>query len=349
MKLSPPQSRVYPGNASPWGFPLAEPSNGICRFMHLRWLAAIHDAGISCSGLVFADYGRKPVDFEREWRLLPEFQFAPACQTPYNLIDSWFQNNELVKSRLSDKSTVEGNGVLRVALVEDDAIQSELLEGWLNAAGYECHCFFESMAFQNEFKHRQYDLLVLDWELPGLSGVELTQWVRDSLSWRIPILFVTNRNSDQDIVRALETGADDFMTKPITREVLLARMSALARRSGLFPTEEGVMEVGAIRIDQQKRSIVVGDRTVTLSEKEYNLAVLFLNNVGRLLSRAHLLENVWGIHTDIPTRTIDTHISRLRQKLLLTPDNGWRLKGVYHHGYRLEQIPGETEIALSGG
>lgn len=238
---------------------------------------------------------------------------------------------------------------MRVALIEDDAIQSELLQGWLNAAGYECECFFEAMEFQSKLKHRDYDLLVLDWGLPGLSGVELTQWVRDTASWRIPILFVTSRNSDEDIVLALATGADDFMTKPIVREVLLARISALARRSGLVAAEDGIMEVGAIRIDQQKRSIIVDDKTVSLSEKEYNLAVLFLSNVGRLLSRAQLLENVWDIHTDIPTRTIDTHISRLRQKLLLTPDMGWRLKGVYHHGYRLEQIPGEAEIAKLNG
>lgn len=242
-------------------------------------------------------------------------------------------------------SRAEGIGGLRVALIEDDAIQSELLHGWLNAAGYECECFFESQMFQNEFRQRQYDLLILDWGLPGLSGVELTQWVRDNTSRRVPILFVTNRNSDQDIVLALETGADDFMTKPIGREVLLARITALARRSGLVSAEDGVIEIGAIRINQQERSIVVNDKKVSLSEKEYNLAVLFLNNIGCLLSRAQLLETVWGIRTDIPTRTIDTHISRLRQKLLLTPDKGWRLKGVYHHGYRLEQLPDEAEGA----
>ena len=235
--------------------------------------------------------------------------------------------------------------MLHIAVLEDDPDQSDLLCLWLQEAGYQCRAFNTAAGFQRSFLRDTYDLLLFDWELPESSGIRVLRWVRDNCDWQIPVLFVTRREKEEDIVYALEQGADDYMAKPVTKAITLARVRALARRSGVVKEEAKVMEFGALQINFTDGAILRDGRPVELTEREGRLAFTLFSNLGRLLSRDYLLETVWGVSGGVATRTVDTHVSRLRQKLGLTPDQGWQLKAIYQHGYRLEQLSGDSAVA----
>lgn len=226
---------------------------------------------------------------------------------------------------------------MRIAILEDDLDQARLLELWLNESGHSCHSFQKAADFQRDFARDSFDLLVLDWELPVSSGIEVLRWVRQNADWSIPVLFITVRDTEQDIVEALEAGADDYMIKPVSRAVTLARIGALGRRAGGVDAASCI-ELGDFAISPREGSIRRNGEPVELTERESRLAMMLFSNIGRLISRDHLLESVWGISSKVATRTVDTHISRLRQKLGLVPENGWQLKAIYQHGYRLEQL-----------
>ncbi|MCW8908471.1 MAG: response regulator transcription factor [Sedimenticola sp.] len=225
---------------------------------------------------------------------------------------------------------------MRIALLEDDEPQLRLVKHWLEAAGHSCHPHQQAEGFQREVKRTSFDLLMIDWELPVSSGIDVLRWVRSEVDWPIPVVFMTARDGEQDIVHALEAGADDYIVKPASEAVTLARINALGRRMG--GGQRPLQVVGPVVIDRQRGEVRIDDCRVELTEREYQLAVMLFNNIGRIISRDHLLESVWGISASIATRTVDTHVSRLRQKLRLTPEHGWQLKAIYQHGYRLEQL-----------
>jgi two-component system, OmpR family, response regulator RegX3 len=155
--------------------------------------------------------------------------------------------------------------------------------------------------------------------------------VREGLRSRIPAIFATARGQERDAVIALSAGADDYLVKPIRRMELLARLDAVTRRFGGAP----VFEVGEFRVDGQMRGIWCDGRWVELTGKDFDLASLLLHNVGRVLSRGHLRETIWGQNAGSVSRSLDTHVSRVRRRLGLTPEHGWRLSSVYGRGYRL--------------
>jgi two-component system response regulator RegX3 len=230
---------------------------------------------------------------------------------------------------------------MRIALLEDDPAQSDLVRLWLSGAGHICHSFDRSREFMRVLTHDSFDLLVLDWELPDVNGDEVLAWARANGHERVPVLFTTARNDEQDIVAALKAGADDYLVKPLRKEELLARISALSRRSRGRASPRAGFRVGEFEIDADRRLILRDGQTIGLTQKDFDLAAFLFRNVGNLVSRGHILETVWGRSPDLNTRTVDTHISRLRTKLGLVPERGWRLSAVYQHGYRLEQLSPE--------
>ncbi len=230
---------------------------------------------------------------------------------------------------------------LRIAILEDDTAQLELLQCWLGEAGHESYGFSTGNAFQDAIRRETFDLLVLDWNLPDTSGPEMLTWVRQQLDWDIPVLFTTSRNEEKDIVLALENGADDYMTKPIKRSETTARINALLRRALPETTANPVYNCSPFEFDLNSQQVKVEEQTIGLTNKEFQLALLLFHNSGRLLSRGYILENVWGVRSELTTRTVDTHVSRLRNKLGIRPERGWRLNAVYHHGYRLEPTGAE--------
>lgn len=227
---------------------------------------------------------------------------------------------------------------MRIAFLEDDQPQAEVIKGWLSAADHSCRHFTKAIQFLKEIRRESYDLLILDWELPKSSGIEVLRSVREQRDWHVPVLFMTNRDSENDIVKALSEGADDYMTKPASRSITLARINALCRRSQPDKEGEQVLEYGCYQLNKPEKRITRNGEPIEVTEKEYQLAAMLFTNIGRLLSRNHMLEAVWGLGPELATRTVDTHISRLRRKLMLLPENGWRLKAVYQHGYRLEKV-----------
>jgi DNA-binding response OmpR family regulator len=163
----------------------------------------------------------------------------------------------------------------------------------------------------------------------------------ETVGWEVPVICVTLRDSEQDVVGALRLGADDYVVKPPKYFELLARIESLARRSRA--TRLPVLRLGTYEIDQENREIRVSGKPVELTQKEYELSCYLFSNPGRLLSRVHLLEAVWGLRAEIDTRTVDTHVSRIRRKLQIYPESGWEIISVYGYGYRLEQAGGPAK------
>src|SRR5471032_2854832 len=232
-----------------------------------------------------------------------------------------------------------GNGPMRIALLEDHQDQVDLVCAWLKADGHVCHAFLQGKDLVREAQRETFDLFLLDWEVPGMSGAEVLVWIRANITEPVPVLFVTARQREEHILHALSSGADDYMVKPLGKLELLARMDALARRiRASLRQREHVLEYGRLSVDCLSRKVKLDGREVTMTQKDYELAVFLLRNIGRLLSRGHILEAVCGQYAEINTRTVDTHVSRIRGKLGLTSENGWRLSAVYQHGYRLERV-----------
>jgi DNA-binding response OmpR family regulator len=225
----------------------------------------------------------------------------------------------------------------RIGLLEDDQDQAQLYEVWLGKAGYQTRAYHEAAEFRRRLAADPMDLLLLDWELPGTSGIEVLRWLRENGDPNLPVIFITVRDSEEDIVEALRHGADDYLIKPLRAGELLARISAVLRRAGIGSDEQAApTQMGPYALDPERHRVLLNGQEVPLTQREYELAAYLFRRQGRIVSREALLEDVWKIHGDVVTRTVDTHISRLRRKLELGGEHGWRLTAIYQHGYRLE-------------
>jgi len=230
---------------------------------------------------------------------------------------------------------------MRIAVLEDDISQRELLSHWLKLAGHSAYGFQRGEMLLRELVRESFDVLLLDWNVPDISGVEVLRRVRQEST--VPVLFCTGRAEEHDVVTALREGADDYVVKPVRRLELLARLQAVKRRRQSV-AQHG-FDLGAFRVNCQARVILRNDVPLELTTKDFDLSVLLLQNVGRLLSRQEIRETVWGSQLNLQSRTLDTHVSRVRNGLGLVPEHGWRLVAVYGHGYRLEQC--KPELLLS--
>ncbi|CAG9164562.1 response regulator transcription factor [Cupriavidus pinatubonensis] len=227
---------------------------------------------------------------------------------------------------------------MRIASVEDDPDQAELIRKILDEAGFECESYATGAGLLRALREQAFDLLVVDWQLPDTSGIELVSWVRQTSGAMPPILFLTSRTAEDDIVAGLSVGGDDYMLKPIRAAELLARVRSLLRRA--YPEsarETDIIRRGSYCLDPRARTITLGGEPVLVSPREYELALFLFRNMGRLLSRDVVEQVVWGRAIGTGSRTIDTHMSRLRIKLALRPENGVRLTSIYSHGYRFEE------------
>ncbi|MDQ7956052.1 MAG: response regulator transcription factor [Rhodocyclaceae bacterium] len=230
---------------------------------------------------------------------------------------------------------------MRIAALDDEPTQLELIRLTMEGLGHECHGFAEGKALLRALRQETFDLLILDWSLPDMAGPAVVRTIREELLNRIPILFVTNRREVADMVEALGVGADDFMPKPIRVGELSARTQALLRRA--YPAlHETEVVFGPYHFFPHSRTLHVNGEPLELKHREYELALFLFQNMGRLLSREHLREAVWGQGPEAPSRSLDTHISRLRTKLDLRPNNGFLLSAIYGLGYRLEAIDGDA-------
>ena len=227
---------------------------------------------------------------------------------------------------------------MRIAMLEDDVDIAAAMQLWLEAGGHTVHHFASGKAIVREATRESFDLFLLDWHVPDLSGEDVLKWLREKQCSTVPVLFATGRDSEQDIVAILAAGADDYMIKPVRCRELLARVDALIRRMRPRVPEADSIDMPPYRIDLVNRIVNLDDAPVELTDKEYDLTLFLFRNLGRLLSRGHISESVWGRTSDIQSRTVDTHVSRVRKKLDFGPERGLRLTPIYNFGYRLEKV-----------
>lgn len=227
---------------------------------------------------------------------------------------------------------------MRIAVLDDDSAQADLVCQTLSAAGHVCHAYDGGRELVRQLRRQTFDLLVLDWNVPDMSGEEVLRWVRDSLSLRLPVLFMTSRARETDMTSILNTGADDYLVKPVSAPVLLARVGSLLRRAYYLKPPASKEVFGEFEFDLGTRHVLVRGKKVAVTQKEFELALLLFQHLSRPLSRAHILDVIWKQATEISSRTMDTHMSMLRSKLGLRPEHGYRLMPIYGYGYRLERI-----------
>lgn len=224
---------------------------------------------------------------------------------------------------------------LRVAVLEDDPDQLALERRWLEAAGHACHGFARSADFMKTIGRESFDVIVLDWMVPDLSGEVVLQWIRKTLPDRVPVMFATARDEETQIVEILRLGADDYLVKPLRHAEFVARVEALDRRFAARAGEKS-LRVGPYRIEAATRTVSLKGRPVEMTPHMFEIARILFEKREALVSRGHLYEQVWGRPLESATRTVDTHVSRVRRALELDGRHGWRLSSIYQHGYRLE-------------
>lgn len=213
-----------------------------------------------------------------------------------------------------------------ILIVEDEPAINRLIRMSLEDEGYSCTCVFDGRKAAELIENCRYDLILLDIMLPGINGYELMEYVRPT---RIPVIFITAKTDVNDRIRGLKLGADDYIVKPFQIGELLARVEAVLRR---FGRSEKKLELFDVMIDIESREVLKNGQSVDLTVKEFDLLVQLIQNKNVALPRKRLYELVWKEEFTGETRTLDTHVQRLRKKL------GWEdhIKTVFRIGYRLE-------------
>lgn len=232
---------------------------------------------------------------------------------------------------------LQGQNVsMRIAILEDDPTVAAQLNTILSTAGHHCFVFETGKQLMKFLRGETIDMLLLDWNVPDTSGLEIARWVTDTFEAPPPIVMITVRSVEEDIVTAFRAGVDDYVTKPVQPAVLLARIDAVVRRAYPEPPKDRFEQFGLYRFDVQTAEISVGGEVIPVTMKEFSLALLLFRNLNRSLSRSYIFESVWGGNPNVQTRTVDTHVSKVRAKLKLRADHGFRIVPLYGYGYRLE-------------
>jgi two-component system response regulator RegX3 len=225
--------------------------------------------------------------------------------------------------------------VTRVLVVEDEESFSDALSYMLRREGFDAVVADSGPQALAEFDRAGADIVLLDLMLPGLPGTEVCRALRARSS--VPIIMLTAKDSEIDKVVGLELGADDYVTKPYSARELVARIRAVLRRQGdSEPAAEGVLEAGPVRMDVERHTVSVAGEPVALPLKEFDLLEFLLRNAGRVLTRAQLIDRVWGADYVGDTKTLDVHVKRLRAKLEPDPATPKYLQTVRGLGYKLE-------------
>ena len=202
-----------------------------------------------------------------------------------------------------------------VLVVEDEAALATMLRYNLEKQGFRVDEAVDGQEALTRIAETQPDLVLLDWMLPVMSGIEVCRQIRRRPATRdLPVIMVTARTEDSDAVRGLNTGADDYITKPFSMEALLARMRALLRRAGALPAK-GRLQFQDITVDLSAHRVQRSGRAVHLGPTEFRLLEFFMQHPRRVFSREELLDAVWGPDIHVEPRTVDVHIRRLRKSI----------------------------------
>jgi len=223
-----------------------------------------------------------------------------------------------------------------ILIVEDEKSLSEPLAFLLGREGYDTRIANDGIKAIAEFDRGGIDLVLLDLMLPGLSGTEVCREIRTRSS--VPIIMLTAKDSEVDVVVGLELGADDYVTKPYSTRELLARIRAVMRRriDADDVADESILESGDVRMDVERHTVTVRGQEVSMPLKEFELLELLMRNTGRVLTRGQLIDRVWGVDYFGDTKTLDVHIKRIRSRIEQSPSEPTMLVTVRGLGYRFE-------------
>jgi DNA-binding response OmpR family regulator len=223
----------------------------------------------------------------------------------------------------------------RILVVEDDRDIADLIVHYVQKAGHTTEWLGSGAEVMAHLKKSPADLVILDWMLPGLSGIEVCDAIRaDPTTANLPIIMLTARGDEADRVAGLERGADDYVTKPFSPKELVARVGARLRRAPAeTATDRSSLQYGSLAVDIDRHVVSLDGDEVRLTAKEFLLLEYFIRHRGRVLSRDILLTDVWGYHYTGGTRTVDVHVRRLREKLPVLND---AIETVKQFGYKLQ-------------
>ncbi|KAB1649407.1 response regulator transcription factor [Pseudoclavibacter endophyticus] len=225
----------------------------------------------------------------------------------------------------------------RILLVEDEASLFEPLSFLLKREGYEVDIAESGTEALSLFDENEPDLVLLDLMLPGIPGTEVCRQIR--MTSQVPIIMLTAKDSEVDIVVGLELGADDYVTKPYSTRELIARIRAVLRRNATAEgdVDDAIVEVGEIRMDIERHTVTVRGEVTPMPLKEFELLEYLMRNSGRVLTRGQLIDRVWGPDYFGDTKTLDVHIKRIRSRVEETPSSPKLLVTVRGLGYRFEE------------
>ena len=219
-----------------------------------------------------------------------------------------------------------------VYILEDDDNIRKLINYSLKSQGFEVQDFALPTAFWSALQTKNPDLLLLDIMLPEEDGISILKKLRSNpKTSTIPVIMLTAKDSEYDIVTGLDSGADDYVTKPFGMMALVSRIKAVLRRYEKSDSHKELLEAGGIKIDENQHTVFAGNQQLFLTVKEFELLVLLIKNRGNVLTREQLLESVWGLSSEIESRTVDVHIRTLRAKLGEYEKNIETIRGV---GYK---------------
>ncbi|HVU18850.1 MAG TPA: response regulator transcription factor [Candidatus Didemnitutus sp.] len=222
----------------------------------------------------------------------------------------------------------------KILVVDDEPDVTELVAYHLKLKGFQVEVQNDATASISSARSFHPDLIILDIMMPHLSGIQICRILRsDNKLSRIPIIFLTAKAESHDRIEGLETGADDYLTKPFSPQELVLRVESILRRVSAVPVPIAArLQIGEISLDSDTHRVTVGPNPIELTATEFKLLRLLMERQGRVQTREHLLLNVWNYSTEIETRTVDTHVRRLREKL--GDEAGWieTIRGV---GYRV--------------
>ena len=225
---------------------------------------------------------------------------------------------------------------MRVFIADNDSDVVDYLKQIVKDLGHDAVGCTDSKTFTEILLREVFDLVILDWNIRAADEISLLEWMNKTLVTRPPVIMMANRSAKRDIAEALNAGADDYITKPESRNIIAAWVNALLRGNaacGAFDTE---VTYGAYKMNRLEQSVSIHGQTVILTAKEFELAEMFFKNTDRTLSRHYIMQTIWRTTATLATRTLDMHISRVRAKLALQPENGFRIFTVFGYGYRLE-------------
>lgn len=219
-----------------------------------------------------------------------------------------------------------------ILIVEDEKNMQDIIAEYMQRGGHTCFTADDGIDALMILKNNPMDLMILDIMMPNLDGFSVCKVAREMSSF--PIIMLTAKGSEEDKLKGYDMGADDYMTKPFSPKVLLAKANALLRRSSVLPAD--AINAGKISVIPASHKVFVNGKEIVLTHKEYELLHFFMANPGQIFSREQLLNRIWGYDFEGTTRTVDTHIKTLRQKL---GDEGKHIVTLIRSGYKFEVTP----------